>query len=126
MLIDLRGFVTKRRYSIDLPVGPSGGHWGQPPDASSHQVAILQWRALHEGWRHGRPLPASASGVRQGCPLSPTLFGIFFDGLHSHLDSTAPHAGVQLGSGRWVPSLVYADDVVLLSWTSAGAPITSG
>ena len=60
------------------------------------------------------------NGVRQGCPLSPTLFGIFFDGLHSHLDSVAPHAGVQLGSGRWVPSLVYADDVVLLSWTSAG------
>ena len=53
--------------------------------------------------------------VRQGCPLSPTLFGIFFDGLHSHPDSVAPHAGVQLGSGRWVPSLVYADDVVLLS-----------
>ena len=60
------------------------------------------------------------NGVRQGCPLSPTLFGIFFDGLHNHLDSVAPHAGVQLGSGRWVPSLVYADDVVLLSWTSAG------
>ena len=54
-----------------------------------------------------------------GCLLNPTLFGIFFDGLHSHLDSVAPHAGVQLGSGRWVPSLVYADDVVLLSWTSA-------
>ena len=40
------------------------------------------------------------NGVRQRCPLSPTHFGIFFDGLHGHLDSVAPHAGVQLGSGR--------------------------
>ena len=60
------------------------------------------------------------TGVRQGCPLSPTLSGIFFDGLHDHLHSQAPHDGVQLDSGRWVSSLAYADDVVLLSWTSGG------
>ena len=59
-------------------------------------------------------------GVRQGCPLSPTLFGIFFDGLHDHLQQHAPTAGLQLGSGRWLSSLVYADDVVLLSWSSQG------
>ncbi len=59
-------------------------------------------------------------GVRQGCPLSPTLFGIFFDGLHDFLLAWAPAVGVQLRSGRWVSSLVYADDVVLLSWTSDG------
>ena len=59
-------------------------------------------------------------GVRQGCPLSPTLFGIFFDGLHDHLHSCAPMAGMQLGSGRWLSSLVYADDVVLLSWSPSG------
>ena len=58
-------------------------------------------------------------GVRQGCPLSPTLFGIFFDGLHDHLQSCAAMSGMQLGSGRWLSLLVYADDVVLLSWTPA-------
>ena len=59
------------------------------------------------------------NGVRLGCLLSPTLFGIFFDGLHDHLHRNLPHAGLQLGSGRWVCALVYADDV-LLSWTAAG------
>ncbi len=62
------------------------------------------------------------SAARQGCPLSPTLFGIFFDGLHDFLLAWAPAVGVQLRSGRWVSSLVYADDVVLLldiSWVAA-------
>ena len=66
------------------------------------------------------PSQVQHNGVRQGCPLSPTLFGIFFDGLHGHLDCSLPHAGLQLGSGRWVSALVYADHVVLLSWTAAG------
>ena len=55
-----------------------------------------------------------------GCPLSPTLFGIFFDGLHDHLQQHGPSAGLQLGSGRWITSLAYADDVVLLSWSASG------
>ena len=59
-------------------------------------------------------------GVRQGCPLSPTLFGLSFDGLHDHLHSCAPASGTQLRSGKWVSSLVYADDVVLLSWSASG------
>ena len=75
--------------------------------------------AMKVGGTAGAPL-AQQNGVRQGCPLSPTLFGIFFDGLHAHVDHTAPHAGVQLGSGRWVSSLVYADNVVLMSWSAVG------
>ena len=66
------------------------------------------------------PALIQQNGVRQGCPLSPTLFGIFFDGLIGHLDRSLPHAGLQLSSGKWVSALVYADDVVLLSWTAAG------
>ncbi len=57
-------------------------------------------------------------GVRQGCPLSPTLFGIFFDWLSYHLLAWAPSAGVQFGSKQCFSSLVYADDVVLLSWAT--------
>ena len=51
-------------------------------------------------------------GLRQGCPLSATLFGIFIDGLHHHFQSTCPIAGVQLRSLR-LTDLVYADDICL-------------
>ena len=56
----------------------------------------------------------------QGCPLSPTLFCIFFDGPHDHLQAPAPSASLQLRSGRWVSLLVYADDVALLSVAPQG------
>ena len=71
------------------------------------------------GGTAGRP-QVQQMGVRQGCPLSPTLFGLFFDGLHEHLSVLAPAPGLLLGSGRRVPFLCYADDVVLLSDSSAG------
>ena len=70
--------------------------------------------------RAAGPSLVQQNGVRQGCPLSPASFGIFFDGLHGHLDRCLPHAGLQLGSGRWVSALVYADDFGLLSWKAAG------
>ena len=54
------------------------------------------------------PSLVQQNGVRQGCPLRPTLFGIFFDGLKGHLDCSLPRAGLQLGSGRWMSALVYA------------------
>ena len=41
------------------------------------------------------PCLVQQNGVRQGCPLSPTLSGIFVDGLHGHLDCSLLHAGLQ-------------------------------
>ncbi len=53
-------------------------------------------------------------GLRQGCPLSATLFAIFIDGLHHHLQATAPAAGVQVRHLK-LTDLVYADDICLLT-----------
>ena len=58
-------------------------------------------------------------GVRQGCPLSPILFGIFFDDLHARLLADCPTAGLDC-QGLSVPALFYADDVMLLSDTASG------
>ena len=39
-----------------------------------------------------------------------------------HLRSSATAAGIQLRSGKWVSSLVYADDVTLPSYLASGLP----
>ena len=62
----------------------------------------------------------SISGVKQGCPLSPTLFGLFVDGLFHYLRTCCPTDGVLLPDGDHLCQLGYADDFVLLSHTVAG------
>ena len=75
--------------------------------------------AIKVGGRVSPGLP-SRLGLKQGCPLSPTLFGLFSDGLHRHLVHACPGVGPQLHNGRNVPLLGYADDFVLLATTPAG------
>ncbi len=58
--------------------------------------------------------------MKQGCPLSPTLFGLFVDGLHRFLLQRCPADGPQLHGGQRVPDLGYADDFVLMATTPAG------
>jgi hypothetical protein len=74
---------------------------------------------VHIQGRVGVSVP-SHTGLRQGCPLSPTLFGIFADGLHRFLLAECPHQGPLLSDGRRVPDLGYADDFVLLADTPEG------
>ena len=58
-------------------------------------------------------------GLKQGCPLSATLFGLFVDGLEKHLMETLGHDAPDL-SGILIPLLLYVDDLILMSTTAAG------
>ena len=67
------------------------------------------------------PCFESCKGIKQGCPSSPTLFGVFIDRFYFMLmHQTEGHLGPALRSGRRVPSLVYADDGTLLSTDADG------
>ncbi|DBB00153.1 TPA: hypothetical protein ACH3X1_016723 [Trebouxia sp. C0004] len=55
-----------------------------------------------------------STGLRQGCPLSATLVGLFIDGLHHYLETMAPAAGIQIQHMR-LREIVYADDICLMA-----------
>jgi hypothetical protein len=58
-------------------------------------------------------------GVKQGCRLSPLLFGLYLDGLQKFLeDKNLTHA--PCFNGKHVPVLLYADDIALLSHSREG------
>jgi hypothetical protein len=51
-------------------------------------------------------------GVKQGCPPSPLLFGLYLDGLEKHLDALEGDSLPQLAD-TIVKLLLYADDLAL-------------
>jgi len=70
--------------------------------------------AIKIGGKMGE-LHTSRLGVKQGCPLSPNLFGLYMDALYGHLLHTVPRVGPRLSTGQYVPVLMYADDIVLMA-----------
>ncbi|MCO5600752.1 hypothetical protein L7F22_054867 [Adiantum nelumboides] len=61
---------------------------------------------------------ASTIGVKQGCPLSPTLFGLYIDELSEHILRDGG-GGVDLADTP-VHIMLYADDIVLVSESHEG------
>ena len=58
-------------------------------------------------------------GVKQGCPLSPLLFGLYIDALEPRIAALANDEGPDL-AGSAVKLLLYADDLVLMSKSPRG------
>ena len=54
----------------------------------------------------------SVRGVRQGCPMSPQLFGLYTEELAERLRRTGK--GINI-NGNCLNLLMYADDIVILS-----------
>ena len=60
----------------------------------------------------------STIGVKQGCSLAPTLFGMYVDEVSDYFQREGDR-GAQL-AGTWISLLLYADDIVLISDSPEG------
>ena len=58
-------------------------------------------------------------GVKQGCPLSPNLFGLYLDSLQAALQDT-PNSDCPVLGDTALPLLLYADDLAILSHSQEG------
>ena len=58
-------------------------------------------------------------GVRQECPLSPSLFNIYINDIEKRL-SGVNDSPITLDNGTNISSLLYADDFVIMSLSEEG------
>jgi hypothetical protein len=80
-----------------------------------YDVGVNMW--IRSGSGLLDPISATV-GVKQGCPLSPLLFGIFIEGLEDHIRTHCPQAGPRMNAyvaSQRIPLLMYADDAALVA-----------
>jgi hypothetical protein len=84
----------------------------------------LQYRLRCEDGRLTEPLEVGV-GVKQGCPASPLLFCLYVQPVSGSLESEQEVAVYSL-DGHKLPDWAYADDFVLLAYTTAGLEHLTG
>lgn len=75
---------------------------------------------LMRGSPAGQAPFGSYIGVKQGCPLSPFLFGVYIDDLESTFSRATADLDPATMAGRTVPPLLYADDLTLVARSQSG------
>ncbi|KAL4855790.1 Retrovirus-related Pol polyprotein from type-2 retrotransposable element R2DM [Chlorella vulgaris] len=112
--------VPRQRLWDKLAASGMGGSWLRAVQALYADVpmAVRTTGGLS-------PCFQARLGLKQGCPLSPTLFGLYIDDLEATMLAAAQR-GARLdlpwlrGSGGMVPPLLYADDTTLLATSADG------
>jgi hypothetical protein len=110
--------VPRERLWAQLELMGYGGEWLRAVRAIYEDVPItisapgLEGRVIH-----------ATQGLKQGCPLSPTLFSLYIADFEQRiLGATQRGAAFDLPLlvGSVVPPLLYADDMALLATSAAG------
>ena len=57
----------------------------------------------------------SMMGVRQGCPMSPLLFSLYFDRAAQHIHQQVQSRRMVQVGGMSIAAALYADDVAILA-----------
>jgi hypothetical protein len=97
----------------------AGGTWHQWANTGClHSMYSQDQACLHHPEKGLTPTFLCHIGVKQGCPLSPLLFGLFIDGLEKWLNALEGDAPPMLRQ-LTVRLLLYADDLALMSHTPA-------
>ncbi len=95
----------------------SMGVHGQYLDSLKSMYDSVTMRVRIDG-RLGRAFQA-ATGVKQGDPLSPLLFGLFIDRFEQFALQQCAGVGASVSDNILVQSLFYADDLVLMAHSEA-------
>jgi hypothetical protein len=74
--------------------------------------ATIQIMKYNDG-QISEPINAN-KGVRQGCGLSSDLFNIYINKAIKEWKQTT-QSGIQLGSGKMIQTILYADDQVIIA-----------